>query len=57
VYSDCGTNFGGADKVRQEEFTLLNSNQDLLTTTAVEEGISWRPNSPGDPHMGGLWEA
>ena len=57
MYSDCGTNFVGANR---ELRTLLRAalldGRDLLATIAAE-GIEWKFNPPAAPHFGGLWEA
>lgn len=47
IYSDCGTNFVGADKYLKQIFT------DIAST----EAINWHFNPPSAPHFGGLWEA
>uniref|UniRef100_A0A2S2PC01 Integrase catalytic domain-containing protein n=1 Tax=Schizaphis graminum TaxID=13262 RepID=A0A2S2PC01_SCHGA len=55
VYSDCGTNFIGADKQLQ---TLINSPQgQLAITTNSRPHCKWHFNPPSAPHFGGLWEA
>lgn len=54
VYSDCGTNFVGADKQLQ---VLINS---PAGRTALQDGrpvCNWHFNPPSAPHFGGLWEA
>lgn len=47
LYSDCGTNFVGAEKYLRQ----------LFENAAKEEGIQWHFNPPSAPHFGGLWEA
>jgi len=56
LYSDCGTNFTGADK---ELKRLLESckHQTNLKHFLSEKGTSWEFNPPAAPHHGGLWEA
>ena len=56
MYSDCGTNFIGADA---ELKALLESSQhnSTLTHHLADKGITWKFNPPGAPHQGGLWEA
>lgn len=54
IYSDCGTNFIGAEK------ELKNSLKEIDHTKIAEEFISpqldWQFNPPSSPHMGGSWE-
>jgi len=51
IYSDCGTNFQGANRQLRE----------ILTTTASRQTTSlpckWHFNPPAAPHFGGIWEA
>lgn len=49
MYSDCGTNFVGADK---ELKAMLESskNQATFSHYLADQGVSWH-------HQGGLWEA
>lgn len=47
LYSDCGTNFVGANK------ELIRHMQ----TAAEQEKIIWSFNPPSAPHFGGLWES
>jgi hypothetical protein len=56
MYSDCGTNFVGAQK---ELKALLESSEhnNKMSSFLVDRGIEWRFNSPGAPNQGGLWEA
>lgn len=55
LFSDCGTNFKGADNVLREFFSLCRKSdvQDELT----KNHIQWHFNPAGAPHFGGLWEA
>jgi hypothetical protein len=59
VYSDCGTNFVGANRELKEMLQLVMSakhNQEISNQIS-KDGISWHFNPPGAPHFGGLWEA
>lgn len=53
VYSDCGTNFIGANNLLR---ALVNDPacRDQLTASVH---CTWHFNPPGAPHFGGLWEA
>ncbi|XP_018314711.1 uncharacterized protein [Mycetomoellerius zeteki] len=54
IFSDCGTNFTGADRQLRE---MLRTNGRRIAHAASEEGIHWHFNPPAAPHFGGLWEA
>ena len=54
LYSDCGTNFKGADKELTECLKELNQSQIAVWTQ--RKGINWKFNPPEAPHMGGAWE-
>jgi len=48
IYSDCGTNFQGANRQLQ----------DMLTTSARQHtACIWHFNLPAAPHFGGIWGA
>jgi len=47
IYSDCGTNFVGANREILE----------MIENAAQSEKIIWHFNPPSAPHFGGLWEA
>lgn len=55
IFSDCGTNFKGADKVLLELFNISISPEVQGAVAAMR--IKWHFNPPGAPHFGGLWEA
>jgi len=54
VYSDCGTNFVGADRQLRQ---LINSATAQSTITSAKSYCEWKFNPPSAPHFGGLWEA
>ena len=54
MYSDCGTNFKGADKELKRAIEELNLAK--VAETATIRGIKWHWNPPASPHMGGAWE-
>lgn len=56
IFSDCGTNFKGADKEIQRSFLKSQRDESVLSYTA-SEGIKWIFNPPASPHFGGLWES
>lgn len=56
IYSDCGTNFIGAEgelKKHLQSSTTANAIADDLSG----KGIQWHFNPPLAPHHGGIWEA
>ncbi|GAB1869103.1 Integrase catalytic domain-containing protein [Camponotus japonicus] len=57
IYSDCGTNFVGADKELRELFRASSTDGHRISQAISKEGISWHFNPPAAPHFGGLWEA
>ncbi|XP_016661601.2 uncharacterized protein LOC107884315 [Acyrthosiphon pisum] len=54
VYSDCGTNFVGADRQLRQ---LINSAAAQSIITSGRPYCDWKFNPPSAPHFGGLWEA
>lgn len=56
VYSDCGTNFVGADRELRTAFRAAMKSDELRVRMA-EDGVDWRFIPPAAPHFGGLWEA
>lgn len=55
LYSDCGTNFVGANRYLKEVYEIINSPSYIHHVTNKQ--ITWHFNPPSAPHMGGLWEA
>lgn len=57
MYSDCGTNFAGADSRLRAFFTAGSSEAWQIQIHTAKERIKWKFNPPSAPHFGGLWEA
>ncbi|KMQ89843.1 hypothetical protein RF55_10471 [Lasius niger] len=57
VYSDCGTNFVGADTRLKALFRAASSEAHRIVGRLSDDGIKWHFNPPAAPHFGGLWEA
>jgi hypothetical protein len=59
VYSDCGTNFVGANRELQDMMKSIQStlHNDEVAQSLANDGMKWHFNPPGAPHFGGLWEA
>lgn len=53
IYSDCGTNFKGANQQLQRTFSKICS-QTTYTNTIP---CTWHSNPPTVPHFGEIWEA
>jgi hypothetical protein len=57
LYSDCGTNFVGANSRLQTLFnSFISTHSDLLRHHAGTKGIRFNFFPPSSPHQGGLWE-
>ncbi|KAL4127332.1 hypothetical protein QTP88_011507 [Uroleucon formosanum] len=54
VFSDCGTNFVGADKKLR---ALIHSPAGRAAIANSRAICDWHFNPPSAPHFGGLWEA
>ncbi len=54
MYSDCGTNFVGANRILQQ---FLKNEQSRIASGYANRGTQWIFNPPAAPHQGGLWEA
>lgn len=59
IYSDCGTNFVGANAaLRQIIRTLHQSDaKEKLQRFSTSQGMKFHFNPPAAPHQGGLWES
>ena len=56
ILSDNGTNFVGAERELKKLLQQENL-QRKIEEMAAKEGITWRFNPAGAPHMGGMWES
>ncbi|XP_063989074.1 uncharacterized protein LOC135168625 [Diachasmimorpha longicaudata] len=57
LYSDCGTNFIGADKELKKLFSAGAKEFQHLSAVCLKDGTRWTFNPPAAPHFGGKWEA
>ncbi|XP_029173549.1 uncharacterized protein LOC114942375 [Nylanderia fulva] len=57
VYSDCGTNFVGADRQLKALFKAAGREIQTIVGHLADRGVRWSFNPPAAPHFGGLWEA
>ncbi|XP_015116785.1 uncharacterized protein LOC107040961 [Diachasma alloeum] len=57
LFSDCGTNFLGADKEMKKLFSMVSKVSEQLAHLLLNDGTRWSFNPPGAPHFGGKWEA
>ncbi|CAB0036794.1 unnamed protein product [Trichogramma brassicae] len=57
LYSDCGTNFKGAEKQFIEWLKKAQQESPSLAATLSLESTQWNFNPPAAPHMGGKWES
>lgn len=57
IFSDCGTNFIGADRALRDFFRASSADGRRIADYAATEGVRWHFNPPAAPHFGGLWEA
>ncbi|CAK1582291.1 unnamed protein product [Parnassius mnemosyne] len=57
LYSDCRTNFVGANRAIQEEYEQLRQIfDDNFLSVLANMNIEWHFNAPSWPSAGGLWE-
>lgn len=54
IYSDCGTNFVGAEKELKEDLKQIHAQHIAEKFTSSETTFIFNP--PASPHMGGAWE-
>lgn len=57
IYSDCGTNFVGANTELQKLLTAAQFDWKACAESIANDGTKWNFNPPASPHFGGLWEA
>ena len=55
LYSDCGTNFIGADTILKRMFIQGSQDHHQLSQLFVNDHTGWCFNPPAAPHMGGKW--
>ncbi|KMQ83983.1 hypothetical protein RF55_18660 [Lasius niger] len=57
LYSDCGTNFVGADAELRRLFAASSKEGRSIAEEMANNRVMWRFNPPAAPHFGGLWKA
>lgn len=59
IYSDCGTNFIGANNEMRGFLNQIQNNKfnNEIINYLSQDGINWKFIPPKSPHFGGLWEA
>lgn len=58
LYSDCGTNFVGADsELSKFVRSCVSESNSVLARIVASDMTAWKFIPPGSPHFGGLWEA
>jgi hypothetical protein len=57
LFSDCGTNFQGADAELRRLFMASSREGRAVAEEMTNQRVRWRFNPPAVPHFGGLWEA
>ncbi|XP_044008615.1 uncharacterized protein LOC122852695 [Aphidius gifuensis] len=57
LFSDCGTNFVGADAELKRLFKSASKEAKNLATLLAKDGTDWSFIPPGSPHFGGKWES
>ncbi|XP_015120742.1 uncharacterized protein LOC107043673 [Diachasma alloeum] len=57
LFSECGTNFLGADKEFKKLFSMVSKESNKLAQLLLSDGTRWSFNLSGAPHFGGKWEA
>ena len=57
VYSDCGTNFVGANSYLRTLFSRTSDGIKQIIPPLADKGIECHFNHPSAPHFGGIWKA
>ncbi|XP_055909612.1 uncharacterized protein LOC129944287 [Eupeodes corollae] len=57
TYSDCGTNFVGANNELTKMLKEASHDWKEIAKTLANHGTDWHFIPPASPHFGGLWEA
>lgn len=57
MFSDCGTNFVGANRELRTMFRAFSTTGRSIAYAVTTQGIKWHFNPFAAPHFGGLWEA
>ncbi|XP_055859349.1 uncharacterized protein LOC129921511 [Episyrphus balteatus] len=57
IYSDCGTNFVGANNELAKMLKEAKHDWKQIAETIANHGTNWHFIPPASPHFGGLWEA
>jgi len=57
LFSDCGTNFIGANSELKRLFTVATTESQKMAALLAKDGTQWKFNPPLAPHFGGKWEA
>ncbi|KAG7300389.1 hypothetical protein JYU34_015993 [Plutella xylostella] len=58
LYSDCGSNFLGSDRILRKELKQTGTmNNDTCQEHYTQMGIQWHFNAPSWPNAGGIWES
>ncbi|XP_043496451.1 uncharacterized protein LOC122520450 [Polistes fuscatus] len=57
LYSDCGTNFLGANAQLKRCFAASSPGYLKFSALLAQDNTQWHFNQPAAPHMGGKWEA
>ncbi|XP_029054136.2 uncharacterized protein LOC114881492 [Osmia bicornis bicornis] len=57
LYSDCDTNFQGADAQLKKQFKDSTREKQDIAALLAKDGTQWHFNPPAASHMGGKWVA
>ncbi|XP_033227793.1 uncharacterized protein LOC117179790 [Belonocnema kinseyi] len=57
LYSDCGTNFVGAERHLRTLFNEASAFSSTISRYLAHNGTTWHFNPQAAPHFEGLWEA